>query len=322
MRREPRAESGHEQDRVVSRKISTMRDVVDFLMASQVIRIPRSIGAWDTAEEGVEELVGKTLQTGQCGKIVLDLSEVQFLRPYSVLMLACASRYLSQVAEDRIEIVNIPHDIHAYLERAKFFEVGGAWLYTDQILPSHAKLTENPHSNRILPMMFIWGEEDLYKIIEAVRSIFSTWLGFPSDILDNLIGVTAELCNNVREHSRDPEGGLVLAQSYRKKDHFEVVLSVADMGVGVPKSLESRFGDRASTAAEFIRLALQGYSSRGEGKGGNGLPTVCDVVTKYGGSVLLRSLDGGVKVGRDVDKASNSLLFFPGTQLQVELRSG
>jgi hypothetical protein len=289
-------------------------------MATQVIRVPRSICAWGKVEEGVEELLER-VQAGQRGRIALDLGEVQFLRPYPVLMLACASRYLSQVAGDRLEIVNIPEDIHAYLDRAKFFEMGGAWFYTNQVLPPSAKLAENPRSNRILPMLFIQKEADLYQIVGTTRSIFSTWLGFPPDVLDNLIRVTVELCNNVREHSLDRDGGIVLVQSYRHRGHFEVVLSVADMGIGVPKSLEPHFGNRASTAAEFIRLALQGCSSRGGGKGGNGLPTVCDVARESGGSVVLRSLNGRVKIEGETDKVSSSLCFFPGTQLQVELKS-
>jgi hypothetical protein len=213
-------------------------------------------------------------------------------------------------------------DVHAYLERAKFFEMGSAWFYTNQVLPPHTKLAESPHSNRILSMMFIQTEKDVYKIVEATRFIFSAWLGFPQTILDNLIRVIVELCNNVRDHSQDPGGGMVLVQSYRKKNHFEVVLSVTDMGIGVPKKLEPHFRDRASTAAEFIRLALHGASSRGEGRGGNGLPTVCDVAKACGDSVVLRSLNGMVKVEGGTDKAFSSLCFFPGTQLQVELKSG
>ena len=96
-------------------------------MATQIIVVPQSICAWGKVEEGVEELLGK-VQAGRRGRIVLDLSEVRFLRPYPVLMLAYASRYLSQLVGDRIEIVNIPEDVHAYLERAKFFEMGGAWF--------------------------------------------------------------------------------------------------------------------------------------------------------------------------------------------------
>ena len=146
-------------------------------------------------------------------------------------------------------------------------------------------------------------------------------LGSLRTVLESLLNVTSELCNNVRDHSHDPGGGMVLMQSYRKRNHFEVVLSVTDMGIGVPKSLEPLLGGKVMPAAEVINLALQGASSRRNGRGGDGLPTVCQIALACGGSVLLRSFDGMVRVERNGSQISRGLCFFPGTQLQVELKS-
>lgn len=289
-------------------------------MPNRIIKVPQLICSRGRAEQGVERILKKILD-GRAERTVLDFGLINFLRPYPVLMLAYGCRYLSQLVGDQIEIVNIQEDVHAYLERAKFFDIGEDWLFTLQRLPDQARLSENRRSDRILPMTFIRTDSDLNQIIRAADTIFSTWLYFPQTVLDDLISVIIELCKNVKQHSGDPVGGMIMIQSYRYQDHFEVVLAVADMGDGVPRTLEPLYKDKAATAAGFIKLALEGASSKGEGNGGDGLPTVCDIAGSYGGSVLLRSQNGRVKVEDNTKRIFSRLCCFKGTQLQVELRS-
>ncbi len=133
---------------------------------TRTILVTAKVKAWGKAEHGIELLL-KRIQSVQRGAVILNMRQVTFLRPYAVLMLTCIRRYLFQVAGVSVEFRELSPDVHGYLERAKFFEVGHEWLHTNQILPDHARLDESPVSDRLLSMTFIRTEDDIYAIASA-----------------------------------------------------------------------------------------------------------------------------------------------------------
>ena len=99
-----------------------------------------------------------------------------------------------------------------------------------------------------------------------------------------------------------------------------IQVAVGDLGQGIKGSLEMRHGILASTAGEYIKLAMDGKSARDTGRGGLGLRRVEQILNENQGYLFLRSHDASVYShyeARRLFKFENS--FFPGTQIALGL---
>ena len=83
-----------------------------------------------------------------------------------------------------------------------------------------------------------------------------------------------ELCGNGLEHGGSELGCYLAAQSYRGGNR-RTVLSVGDVGVGVPEHMRRVYGDQGDR--RLLRKALEeGASGTGDKHRGNGIPSVID----------------------------------------------
>lgn len=136
------------------------------------------------------------------------------------------------------------------------------------------------------------------------------------------ITALSELCTNIYDHSTSPGGqvrGFIAMQAYKDSVKFAVM----DLGIGIPKSLRSRFPGLDDS--ELIQKAFEpGISARHEEARGLGLTRVAEIVEHQDGILNIRS--GKAKVlllgrqrHREIHKLQHALTF-PGTQIGILLR--
>lgn len=91
---------------------------------------------------------------------------------------------------------------------------------------------------------------------------------------DALQEAFTELCNNGVEHGENPLGCYLAAQRYRGRNP-KTVLTIADLGIGVPAHMRHVFDD--SSDRRLLRKALEEeVSGTGNRERGNGIPSVLE----------------------------------------------
>lgn len=100
----------------------------------------------------------------------------------------------------------------------------------------------------------------------------------------------SEIIDNVSEHS-NCDVGFVMVQNYPNKECID--LCISDNGISIPGNYED-YGIDFTADADAVQKALQGLSTKGEGRG-YGLRTTSNLVCEgLGGFVLLSSREGTV----------------------------
>ena len=267
----------------------------------------------------VEALYALVNGRGPAERFVLDMSRVSFVKPYGVVALLLTARRLATLSGRRVELANVGRQVHSYLERMDFFEVGGDWAVPAEVLDEG--WDRNPQTLNLLELTLVDGPQDVVRATERAEGVFSRWLEVPN--LNGLLLVLSELCANVHQHSGDSLG-CVIIQKYEEGMSGQPVVCVAvgDLGCGVRASLSARHGEMGSEPLDYLRAAMAGRTSRASGRGGLGLQTVEEIATKAGGRLWLRSETAAV-----VERASGEsrvhrhLRHVPGTQVAVDLRS-
>lgn len=89
---------------------------------------------------------------------------------------------------------------------------------------------------------------------------------------DALQEAFTELCNNAVEHGKNPLGCYLAAQRYRGRSP-KTVLTIGDLGVGVPEHMRQVFNE--SSDRRLLRKAIdEEVSGTGDRERGNGIPSV------------------------------------------------
>jgi anti-sigma regulatory factor (Ser/Thr protein kinase) len=280
------------------------------------ITIPNILN-WSHRE--AEDLV--TLVASNLGHapLVYDMSEVDFLNPYGVLLLLATARHVVETTGHHVRLKNLRVKVHAYLDRVDLFEECDAWLNTNDILADADHYSRSDASSNVLEITCLASIRAQVKFQSRARHILHTWLCDDAREIDDVITVLSEICNNALEHSEDK--GHAMIQRYVRQDHVEVHIVVADLGIGIAKSLSRRHGKIAKTSEDYIQLALKGYSARGRRKGGAGFRIIQDRISRRGGTLAIRSEAGLVVTNEKGVMTVQQGNFLPGTQVSVKLRS-
>lgn len=248
---------------------------------------------------------------------VVDMSGTDFLVPSRAvgLVLFCRCVWLS--TGKKVLIKNVSQKIQKYMLRMDIPSRSQNWLKIDNL--GGDRWSRNPNTPQLLELTRIASSADVEHIIERASIIFGRWLEAGS--LNGFLSALSELCSNVYQHSQD-SNGVVTIQKYVKtsQNTVNIQIAVGDLGQGIRGSLEARYGVLASTAAEYIKLAMEGKSARATGRGGLGLRRVEQILEENQGYLSLRSHDAAVyshyKTGR---KFASGKCFFPGTQIALGL---
>lgn len=287
-------------------------------MPAYSITIPDKLN-WSHSEfETVLEMINANLDHSQ---IVYNMQEVRFVNPYGTLMLLAAARYVAQRTDHRTCLVNMRPEVHAYLERMDFFFQGASWLYTNEPLLEHQRLSRNETPDGLLEITPLSSPKAIPKFISRAQSILDNWLNTSQQEVDLITSILEEICTNVDDHSEDI--GHAMIQRYVRKNHIEIQIGVIDLGVGIPGSLSRHHSSKANRDDEFILLALQGYTARAEreGGGGAGLQAIQNRLEQKGGRLVIRSNTGLVIAGGGKEPRAFLGSYLPGTQVSVKVRS-
>lgn len=285
-------------------------------MTGYSITIPNTL-SW--AYKDVENVIELIITNLDNSPLIYDLQRVDFLNPYGVLLLLLTTRYVTQETGYKVCFTNIQENTHAYLERIDFFSENDSWLYTDIDLLVSKRYSRADASENLLEITRLTSIKAQLKFQSRTRDILTTWLDNTQHEIDRVVTVLSELCNNAREHSEDE--GHVLIQKYRRSDHTEVHIAVADLGIGISESLSRKHNQIADDSIGYIFRALEGFSARGKHHGGAGLKIVQERISKQGGQLAIRSHQGLVTISGEGEPVASETTYFPGTQVSVKLRS-
>ena len=258
----------------------------------------------------------------------IDMSKVTFIEPYSMLSLLLMGKKFLRNRGEKLQLINIPINIHQYLARMDFLKTG--------IFNMPAKLDEklflkrSNFSSRVIEITEIPNKErESVKVITSVIELFRKrathilkyWL---SDyIVGFFVTVISELCQNIFEHSLD--SGYLSMQTYSLDGDNILRLVISDSGIGMKKSFEMKKEIQYESDANLIEKALTTPISS-KRKFGYGLCQVNSIVEKLNGTIYIRSGNASVtalyhkkKKGGSYMFLKNDLAFFEGVQISITL---
>ena len=261
-------------------------------------------------------------------KIVLDLSKVSFMEPYSMLSFLILGRNYLRKTGEKLKLSNIPIHIKQYLTRMDFFE-SDVFTLTDS-LKDFVMLKRSSASSKLLEITMIpnkerQGVDVISSVIELFRKrasmILKYWMN--DSVTDYFVTVISELCQNIFEHSLDT--GYIAMQTYRSGNENIARLVIADSGIGILKSFSARNDLQYSGGADLIEMALTTpISSKREF--GYGLCQVNSIAERLNGTIFIRSDESSLTALYDRKEKSSKYIFhrdglsqFNGTQISISL---
>ena len=254
--------------------------------------------------------------------IVLDLRRTAFIDPYGMVLLCLIGRYLRE-SFDRV-VYRLPESsqVRSYLSRMRFLKTLAKSVSLQGWSPYEGQeVRGKTESEALLEITKIEERDDIESVLEyinvRVSTILAEELGYTVREITKFKYVIAELGHNILDHSLN--WGYVVAQRYtdpRENLKF-VVIGVGDLGVGIKRSLSSRFDVSGWTHGRSILNALKKNFSRDPARG-LGLYVVNQICNDYNGSLHIRSGDTRVYLrGRNIYEHVST--FFPGTQVGIAL---
>lgn len=285
-------------------------------METEVLQVPNVLGG-DT--QAAEQLLSIVQRAEAATRYALDMRAVTFVSPYGVIALIAAARLLSARSDHPVRLDNLTDQIHLYLHRMDFFDVGYDWLRPASSLDE--RWARNPQTPNLLELTVIAGPEDVTTVVSCARRIFSRWLMLPS--LGSLLNILSELCANIYQHSGD-RYGCALIQKYESTTRGQVLvnLAVGDMGRGIRGSLAARHGEIGQEPLDYLHAAMRGQTARHTGRGGLGLRHVEQIAASEGGYLWLRSETAAIlSRGPGKIQPCRNMTLVPGTQVAVEFHA-
>ena len=142
----------------------------------------------------------------------------------------------------RAKTVTIDSVVARYLERMGLFSILN--------LPSQFHISERDASGRFVPLTIIKNQDEQSRFITEVVPM----LHLEPENADPIQYVLGELVRNVLEHSGPSRGAIVAAQYYANKHMIRS--GICDTGLGIRKTIEPSWPQRARTDLEAIKWAL------------------------------------------------------------------
>lgn len=247
----------------------------------------------------------------------LILENVKFIDPYGLLGLWCVLRHLKRRHHAVLVIPPTDRELQGYLRRMNFPAVTSPIAVLDGGVGGPG--ASGP-SDVLLEMTPIERQADVEQVIRSmlgqIRRILESELGYGERDVTAFCTVLSEACTNIVDHSADR--GFVAAQRYTQRDGTRyVIVSVADLGIGIRQSLATRYrqAERWSHIQAIVNALQKEYSRHPDR--GLGLFMVARIVGAYRGSLHLRSGDARLYLRHRARRLAAGP--FPGTQLAISL---
>lgn len=255
-----------------------------------------------------------------CDEPEIDLSNVSFVDPYAMVGLLLISRLIMKQKGSMLKVSGISPAVYAYLDRMNFFKFN---LF--KLVASESKvkpLKRSGASKNLIEITEIPNKEnESIRAISNVVALFRerTAHVFKSKtdnmLVDSLITVISEICQNIFEHSGD--SGFFAAQSYSRQGKSVVHLAVCDGGIGIEGSF-AEHGKESMGRGSALLLKTLTTPISSKRPFGYGLCRVNSLVEQLRGNLYLRSNASSVAVmnkGGRYSFTRDAIPFLRGTQI-------
>lgn len=276
-------------------------------MTELTISVPRlNDELWDA-----QQLVSIWQQVDEAGdgaEVRFDFSRCDFLRPNAVAFFGGLARVIEhRGGKPSFLVETMRGKVKINLLQNGFAHAMGAGIpaWQGNAIPYQEHLSQ-----------------DKDKIIESLKRdwLGRGWISVSAELANRIAGRTWEIFANAFEHSNTPVGVYSCGQYFPQRR--ELLLAVADFGVGIPSNVRIYLGCPEMTACDAMRWAFTGGHTtqpRQTFPRGLGLDLLKEFVQKANGVMQVFSHDGRVRIDRRGETYENTQPFFEGTLVQIRL---
>jgi len=276
-------------------------------LAALTVFVPRlNDELWDAQQLVV--IWHQVEQAGDGAEVSFDFSRCGFLRPNAVAFLGGLAR-LIQHRGGKVLLLSatLSGAVRANLHQNGFAHAMGADTpaWQGNAIPYQEYLTE-----------------DKDKIIESLKRdwLGRGWINLSPELANRISGQTWEIFANAFEHSKTPVGVFCCGQYMPKRK--ELLLAVADFGVGIPSNVRIYLQNPSMSACDAMCWAFTGGHTTQPQQTfprGLGLELLKTFVRKANGVMRVFSHDGRAKIDPQGETYENTESFFEGTLVQIRL---
>jgi len=241
-------------------------------------------------------------------EVRFDFSQCGFLRPNAVVFLGGLARVIGdRGGKARFDVATMRGDVRTNLEQNGFAHAMGADL--------------PPWKGNSIPYREDF-QQDEDGVVEYLKDnwLGRGWVNVSHELVNAIAGQMWEIYANAFEHSGSRVGVLSCGQYFRQRR--ELVLAVADFGVGIPSNARFHAGNAELSGEEAMQWAFVRGTSTAQKPGprGMGLDLLKDFMRVSHGVLVIYSHDGYARIDERGETYQNSPAFFEGTLVQVTLR--
>lgn len=247
-------------------------------------------------------IVEKENHFAQAKMINLDLSRTTFIDPFGMITLLSLCRHFYNTYQAQSKIVLPEENAGSYMERAGFNTLHDHFIEVQRPKKNFMNLLKKNENMGVL--RFFQAEAD----IKNINDEFENWMrenGYSEYERNSLTTFVSEMIQNVCQHSKTKQYGVVCIQAYISKrgDSF-LSWAIGDSGIGIRQSLiQAKVQDIGTMSDERVirEVITKGISRHQEDKTrGNGLNRLYQGAQKRGASLYIQSNSG--LFGMDFDE--------------------
>lgn len=241
-------------------------------------------------------------------QVHFDFTQCGFLRPNAVVFLGGLVRIINdRGGKARLDVSTMQQGVRANLEINGFAYAMGANL--------------SPWKGNSIPY-----REDSFQdengIVEYLKKnwLGRGWINISPNLMNAIASQMWEIYTNAFDHSGSGVGVLSCGQYFPKRR--ELVLAVADFGVGIPSNVRIHKEDPILSGKCAMQWAFTRGTSTAKklGPRGMGLDLLKEFIRVSQGGLAIYSHDGYARITKDGEFYQDLPVFFEGTLVQVTLR--
>lgn len=250
--------------------------------------------------------------------IFLDLRAVTTIEPYALVMLCALLRHMAENGRRPYLLLPESEPVLAVLQRAGLAPTVEA--YSGNRLRVEVGRWEAEAAPVLVGLASIHDAADVERVrcgLSRARAEVEAHLDLGPGEGALLEASLVELAQNVWQHSEDWGMVCVGRGVQPRTGRRSVTIAVADLGVGMRRSLAQRYEVTDwSDADAIVHATRPGYSRCGDQRG-IGLTQVLAMARRFDGALVIRS--GGARV-HFADRRAHPTAPFPGVQVSLTLR--
>lgn len=221
----------------------------------------RELGQWAGAKDGWQ--CNLSLRPEE-ESVEVDASALRFAAPTFLLRLrAFVEWHLARGHSVRVQCPTSPA-VARYMSR-----MGIAEGLPDGVFVDLPEVDANPESDVLIPICQLYQPADVDKLGEKLVPLFQGHSDDVAVFANAMHMATSELCGNAVEHGANPLGCYMAAQRYERPSR-RTVLSLGDLGIGIPEHMRRRFTDLAGDRSALKEAVKHGVTGTEEKHRGNG----------------------------------------------------